>query len=144
MTEQLGQTPTDLQPTSTRASQTSRKTGAKKAKLKEPAAEPTAVKAFDAKQLTRKFKGMNSSEAMLQAMQEDPGQIYTGDDLINALYDEFDATEIPRARKTLDATLMHATRAGTVKRVGDKTLALSACSIFGSVGVMDTCNFWSA
>ncbi|MCU0549559.1 MAG: exportin family protein [Leptolyngbya sp. Prado105] len=96
-----------------------RKTGTKKAnpEVKETS---NSAQAFDAKQLKRKFKGKSLIEAIVQILQQDAEQVYTIDDLIAGLYDKFDEAEMPRARKTLGATLMHATRAGTVERVGDK------------------------
>ncbi|MBD1843517.1 hypothetical protein H6F89_08930 [Cyanobacteria bacterium FACHB-63] len=91
------------------------KTGTKKAKT-----EPKEQSAFDATQLKRKFKGMKLIDAILQILQQNSDQIYTIDDLIAELYGNFAEAEMSRARKTLGATLMHATRAGTVERVGDK------------------------
>ncbi len=99
--------------------QPSRKTGTKKAKTeaKEKSSQPQA---FVAKQLKRKFKGIGLSDAIVQVMQQDSARIYASDDLIAALYDKFDEADLPRARKTLGATLMHAIRAGKVEKVQDK------------------------
>lgn len=103
----------------TREPKATRKTGTEKAKpeVKEIS---NSAQAFDAKQLKRKFKGKSLSEAIVQILQQDAEQIYTIDNLIAGLYDKFDEAEMPRARKTLGATLMHTTRAGTTERVGDK------------------------
>lgn len=105
----------------------SRKTGTKEAKP-EAKAPSTTLPAFDAKQLKRKFKGAGLSdantawsEACVQVLQQDPTQDYETDALIAALYDKFDQAEMPRARKTLGATLMHQRRAGVVEKIGDKS-----------------------
>ncbi|BAU15173.1 hypothetical protein LEP3755_57300 [Leptolyngbya sp. NIES-3755] len=103
--------------TSTQPASRSRKTGTKKAK---PDPQEQSTSAFDAKQLKRKFKDSSLIDAIVQVMQQDAAKIYTIDDLIAGVYDKFDDAEMPRARKTLGATLMHANRAGTVKRVGEK------------------------
>lgn len=94
---------------------TTRKTGTKKTKL-----EAKEQSTFDATQLKGKFKGKKLINAIVQILQQDSEQIHTIDDLIAELYGKFDEAEMSRARKTLGATLMHATRAGTVERVGDK------------------------
>ncbi len=96
-----------------------RKTGTKKTNP-DAKAQSKSAQAFDAKQLKRKFKGMGLLDAIVQVMQQDATKIYTIDDLIAGVYDKFDEAEMPRARKTLGATLMHANRAGTVNRVGEK------------------------
>ncbi|BAU15702.1 hypothetical protein LEP3755_62670 (plasmid) [Leptolyngbya sp. NIES-3755] len=97
----------------------SRKTGTKKAKS-EAKEQSKSSAAFDAKRLKRKFKGSSLIDAIVQTMQQDATKIYTIDDLIAGVYDKFDEAEMPRARKTLGATLMHANRAGTVERVSEK------------------------
>ena len=76
---------------------------------------------FDAKQLKHKFKDMNLSAAIVQILQQDPTREYETDALIAALYDSVDQAEMPRARKTLGATLMHQRRAGVVEKIGDKS-----------------------
>jgi len=96
-----------------------RKTGTKQAKP-EAKEQSKAAQAFDAKQLKRKFKGSSLIDAIVQTMQQDSAKIYTIDDLIAGVYDKFDEAEMPRARKILGATLMHANRAGTVERVSEK------------------------
>jgi hypothetical protein len=111
VTEILDHSPTETETKMPR----SRKTGTKRVKL-----EPKEQSAFDATQLKRKFKGKKPIDAIVQLLQQDPEQIHTIDDLITDLYGKFDEAEMSRARKTLGATLMHATRAGTVERVGDK------------------------
>jgi hypothetical protein len=101
--------------TRSREPKVTRKTGTKKVKP-----EPKEQSAFDATQLKRKFKGMKLIDAIVQILQQNSDQIYEIDDLIAELYGKFDEAEMSRARKTLGATLMHATRAGTVERAGDK------------------------
>lgn len=101
--------------TRSREPKATRKTATKKAKT-----EPKEQSAFDATQLKRKFKDKKLIDAILQILQQNSDQIYTIDDLIAELYGKFDEAEMSRARKTLGATLMHANRAGTVERVGDK------------------------
>ncbi|MGG6270383.1 hypothetical protein ACQ4M3_36030 [Leptolyngbya sp. AN03gr2] len=105
--------------TPTSSASRSRKTGTKKAQS-EAQSTSTSTSAFDAKQLKHKFKGSSLIDAIVQVMQQDAAKIYTIDDLIAGVYDQFDEAEMPRARKTLGATLMHANRAGTVKRIGEK------------------------
>ncbi len=102
-----------------KAAPRSRKTGTKKTSP-EATGKSSQPQAFDAKRLKRKFKGKSLREAIVQVMQQDSAQIYTSDDLMAALYDQFDEAEISRARKTLGATLMHSVRAGTVERIGEK------------------------
>jgi len=80
---------------------------------------PVQPKAFNAKRLKKSFKGMNLSDSILKVMQQDAAQVYATDELISALYDPFDATEMPRARKTLGATLMHMIRSGKATKVQD-------------------------
>ncbi|MEP0920059.1 hypothetical protein NC981_24985 [Leptolyngbya sp. DQ-M1] len=119
VTELLEHPPTETATKSLRARsrepKATRKTGTKKVKP-----EPKEQSAFDATQLKRKFKGKKPIDAIVQILQQDSEQIHTIDDLIAELYGKFDEAEMSRARKTLGATLMHATRAGTIERVGDK------------------------
>ncbi|GAP99701.1 hypothetical protein [Leptolyngbya sp. NIES-2104] len=98
----------------------SRKTGTKKAKPEAKAPSTTST-GFDAKQLKRKFNGAGLSDAIVQVLQQDPTQEYETDALIAALYNQFDQAEMPKARKTLGATLMHQRRAGLVEKIGDKS-----------------------
>lgn len=97
-----------------------RKTGTKKSK---PEVKETSnlSPVFDAKQLKRKFKGMDLSVAIVQVLQQNPTREYETDALIAALYDEFDPAQMPKARKTIGATLMHQRRAGVVEKIGDKS-----------------------
>ena len=99
---------------------TPRKAGAKKASKPQAKAKPTQAPSFDAKQLKRKFKGIGVSDAIVQIMQQDASQIYAADDLIAALYDNFDDADLSKARKTLGAVLMHTVRAGKIEKVQDK------------------------
>jgi hypothetical protein len=74
---------------------------------------------FDATQLKRQFKGMSASHAIAQILREDSAQVYGIDDLIAALYEEFDQAEIPRARKSVAMVLMHGVRSGKFEKVQD-------------------------
>ncbi|MGG6267094.1 hypothetical protein ACQ4M3_13085 [Leptolyngbya sp. AN03gr2] len=97
---------------------TPRRTGTKKTNAKDK--ERLPVLAFNAKQLKSNFKGLGVVEAVVQLMQQNSEQVYELDDLITALYEKFDESDLSKARKTLGVTLMHAARKGTIDQVGKK------------------------
>lgn len=74
-------------------------------------------KSFDAKQIKRSFKGMTTNEAIVQIMEQAPGKKFETDELIEALYEPFDVSEMGRARKSVSAVLLHGLRAGKFEKV---------------------------
>ena len=88
-------------------------------KRSQPRGKLRQVPPFDPAQLKRQFKGMSASAAIAQILREDSAQSYGIDDLIAALYGEFDQAEIPRARKSVAMVLMHGARVGKFEKVQD-------------------------
>jgi hypothetical protein len=100
---------------------------ANEAKVLEPDTDQTTpkakrhdIKAFDAKQLKPDFKDMSASDAVVQILRQSPDQTFETDELIEALYEPFDQSDMGRARKSMSAVLMHGSRAGKFEKVQDQ------------------------
>jgi hypothetical protein len=82
-----------------------------------PKAKQQDVKAFDAKQLKLDFKDMSASDAVVQILRQSPDQTFETDELIEALYEPFDQSDMGRARKSMSAVLLYGSRAGKFEKV---------------------------
>ncbi|GAP94589.1 hypothetical protein [Leptolyngbya sp. NIES-2104] len=107
--------PTESAPESKPATPSPAKTTAKKT-----AAPKSSSKggAFDAGKLKSKFKDLKPMDAILKVLADEKSALSI-DDLINQLYDEFDAAEISKARRSVAITTKHAERRGLLKKVQD-------------------------
>jgi hypothetical protein len=72
---------------------------------------------FDPKQLQGDFKGMTTSAAITQIMQQDMTQTYAATDLIETLYGKLGASERLSATKSVSAVLMQGARSSKFEKV---------------------------
>lgn len=76
-------------------------------------------RSFDAQALKPEFEQLSPVEAMRQVMLEAPDHAYLTDEVIERIYDEFNESDLPRARKSVAGTLARGVRQGLFEKISN-------------------------
>ena len=77
------------------------------------------AKPFDGKVLKPEFEGLAPIDAMVQVIQQSPGQSFDAETVIRAVYDEFDEAELLKAKRSVKITLVLGVKKGLLEKVQD-------------------------
>lgn len=77
------------------------------------------AKPFDGKVVKPEFEGLSPIDAMVQVIQQSPGQSFDAEAVIHAVYGEFDEAELPKAKRSVKITLVLGVKKGLLEKVQD-------------------------
>ncbi len=77
------------------------------------------AKPFDGKVLRPEFEGLSPIDAMVQVIQQSPEQAFDAETVIDAVYDDFDEAELPKAKRSVKITLVLGVKKGLLEKVQD-------------------------
>jgi hypothetical protein len=75
------------------------------------------VNRFNGKVLKPEFAHLSPIEAMVQVINQSPEQTFGAEEIIRAVYDEFDPADLPSAKRSVKITLVGGAKKGLLERV---------------------------